>query len=153
MQLVPITTSIVSSNLDTALCDQVCRWLVAGQCISLGTPVSSTNKTDHHNITEILLKSLMHLTFDCLPNGRLKNLTANWNSYKHNFVIWLTVRLTEDSHNGQSSEYKHTKCGPVSLKDISNLFRLTIWTNLGGGDQSTQRNALTCRKSPTNLIT
>jgi hypothetical protein len=41
-----------------------------------------------------------------------------------------TVRLMEDSHNGQSSEYKHTKCGPVSLKDIGNLFRLTIWTNL-----------------------
>jgi hypothetical protein len=29
---------------------------VAGQWFSLGTPVSSTNKTDHHNITEILLK-------------------------------------------------------------------------------------------------
>ncbi len=66
----------------------------------------------------------------CLPNRKLKNLTANWNSCKHNFVIWLTVRLMEDSHNGQSSEYKHTKCGPVSLKDIGNLFRLTIWTNL-----------------------
>jgi hypothetical protein len=24
--------------------------------ISLGTPVSSTNKTDHHNVTKILLK-------------------------------------------------------------------------------------------------
>ena len=28
----------------------------AGQWFSPGTPVSSTNKTDHHNITEILLK-------------------------------------------------------------------------------------------------
>jgi len=42
--------------LDTALCDKVCQWLVAGQWFSPGTPVSSTNKTDRHDITEILLK-------------------------------------------------------------------------------------------------
>ena len=41
--------------LDTS-CDKVCHWLVAGQWFSLRTPVSSTNKTDHHDITEILLK-------------------------------------------------------------------------------------------------
>jgi hypothetical protein len=29
---------------------------VAGQTFSQGTPVSSTNKTDRHDITEILLK-------------------------------------------------------------------------------------------------
>jgi len=29
---------------------------VAGQWFSPGTPVSSTNKTDHHDITKILLK-------------------------------------------------------------------------------------------------
>ena len=29
---------------------------MAGRRFSLGTPVSSTNKTDHHDITEILLK-------------------------------------------------------------------------------------------------
>ena len=34
----------------------VCQWLATGQWFSPGTPVSSTNKTDHHNITEILLK-------------------------------------------------------------------------------------------------
>jgi len=27
-----------------------------GRCLSAGTQVSSTNKTDHHDITEILLK-------------------------------------------------------------------------------------------------
>jgi len=38
------------------LCDKVCQWLVAGWWFSPRPPVSSTNKTDHHNITEILLK-------------------------------------------------------------------------------------------------
>jgi hypothetical protein len=38
------------------LCDKVCQWLVAGQWIFPGTPISSTNKTGCHDITEILLK-------------------------------------------------------------------------------------------------
>ena len=42
--------------LDTTLCDEVCQWLATGWWFSLGTSVSSTNKTDRHDITEILLK-------------------------------------------------------------------------------------------------
>jgi hypothetical protein len=41
--------------LDTTLCDKVCQWLATGRWISLDTPVSSTNKTDHHYIAGILL--------------------------------------------------------------------------------------------------
>jgi len=41
---------------NTTLYDKVCQWLVAGRWFSPGTPVSSTNKTDRHDITEILLK-------------------------------------------------------------------------------------------------
>ena len=33
---------------DTTLCDKVSQWLVTGLWITLGTPVSSTNKTYHH---------------------------------------------------------------------------------------------------------
>jgi len=42
--------------LDTTLCDKICHCLATGQWFCLGTPVSSTNKTDHHDIAEILLK-------------------------------------------------------------------------------------------------
>ena len=42
--------------LDTTLCDKVCQWLATGRWFSPGTPVFSTSKTDHHHITEILLK-------------------------------------------------------------------------------------------------
>jgi len=34
----------------------VCQWLATGRWFSPGSPVSSTNKTDHHDIIEILLK-------------------------------------------------------------------------------------------------
>ena len=40
----------------TTLCDNVCQWLATGRWFSSGPPVPSTNKTDHHDITEILLK-------------------------------------------------------------------------------------------------
>jgi hypothetical protein len=40
----------------TTLCVKVCQWLAIGQWFSPGPPVSSTNKTDRHDITEILLK-------------------------------------------------------------------------------------------------
>jgi len=36
----------------TTLCDKVCQWLAAGQWFSLGPAVSSTNKTDRHDITD-----------------------------------------------------------------------------------------------------
>ena len=41
--------------LDTTLCDKVCQWLATGRWFSLGPLVSSINKIDRHNITEILL--------------------------------------------------------------------------------------------------
>jgi hypothetical protein len=38
---------------DTTLRDKICQWLKAGQWFS---PISSTNKTDCNDITEIVLK-------------------------------------------------------------------------------------------------
>jgi len=52
---------------NATFCDKVCQWLAAGQWFSLGTPVFSTNKTDRHNITEILLKvALNTITVTCI---------------------------------------------------------------------------------------
>jgi hypothetical protein len=42
--------------LDTTLCDKICQWLATGRWFSLDNPDSSTNKTDRHDIAEILLK-------------------------------------------------------------------------------------------------
>jgi hypothetical protein len=50
VQSVPMTTKIVSSNPSHAGVYSTGRWF------SPSTPVSSTNKTDRHDITEILLK-------------------------------------------------------------------------------------------------
>ena len=68
--------------LDTTLCDKVCQWLATGRWFS---PVSSTNKTDRHDITEILLKVAL---------STIKQSTKMWiclmtRAYSYaNTVIW-----------------------------------------------------------------
>jgi len=52
MQSVPTTTNFVISKPAHG---EVYR--LAGRWFSLGTPASSTNKTDRHDITEILFES------------------------------------------------------------------------------------------------
>ena len=44
----------------TTLCDKVCQWLVTVWWFSPGTLLSSTNKTDCHDIAEILLKVVLN---------------------------------------------------------------------------------------------
>jgi hypothetical protein len=44
--------------LDTTFCDKFCQWLATGWWFS---PVSSTNKTDRHDIFEILLKVTLNI--------------------------------------------------------------------------------------------
>jgi hypothetical protein len=45
--------------LDTMLCDKVCKWHATGRWFSPGNLVSSTKKTDRHDIAEILLKVVL----------------------------------------------------------------------------------------------
>jgi hypothetical protein len=40
-------------------CDEVCQWLAAGLLFSSDTSVSTTNKTECHDITAILLKVVL----------------------------------------------------------------------------------------------
>jgi hypothetical protein len=45
------------------LCDKIWQCLVAGHGFSTGTLVSFTNKTDRHDITEILLKVVLNIIY------------------------------------------------------------------------------------------
>ena len=61
MQSVPITTNVSSNPVQSRCIRSVCQWLFPG------TPVSSLNKIDHRDITEILLKEALNtLTLELL---------------------------------------------------------------------------------------
>ena len=69
MQTESIATNVVGSNpvqwrsvLDTTLYDKIRQWFATGWWFSPGTPASSTNETDRHDITEILLKVVLSTT-------------------------------------------------------------------------------------------
>jgi hypothetical protein len=57
----------------TTLCDKVCQWLATGQWFSPGPLVSSTNKTDRHDITEILLKVVLNTIKQTSKQANLQN--------------------------------------------------------------------------------
>ena len=72
--------------LDTTLCDKVCLWLTTSRWFSPGTSVSSTNKSDRHDITEILLKVALNTI---IPNlGCFINRPNLFNSK------WLAIENT-----------------------------------------------------------
>ena len=71
----------------TSLCDKVCQWLVAGQWFSLGPPVSSTNITDLHNITEIFLK----VALNTIKPTKLEHTSFIW--WIRNIVQWAFLAL------------------------------------------------------------
>jgi hypothetical protein len=55
-----ITCNEHFNTTDTALCDKVCQRLETGRWFSPGTPVSSIDKTDRHDIAEILMKEALN---------------------------------------------------------------------------------------------
>jgi hypothetical protein len=72
-------------GVDTTFCDKVCQRFTAGRWFSPGTPVSSTNKTDSHDITEILLKTVLS-TINQTSNHLIRMESSFLKSVS---VIWL----------------------------------------------------------------
>ena len=71
-------TTMWNSVLDTTLCDEVCQRLAASWWFSRGAPVSSTNKTERHDMIEILLKVALNTTTHSPFKG---NKFLIWYSY------------------------------------------------------------------------
>jgi hypothetical protein len=77
------------------LCDKVCQWLATGWWFSPGTPVSSTNKTECHDITEILLKvGLNTITLPIVPQY-------------HSFIVCLHIHTGDRSHGSTLKAVQH----------------------------------------------
>ena len=97
------------------LCDKVCQWLVADQWFSLGTQVvSSTNKTDCYDMTEILLKMALNTIEQTKTK---KNSLLIFLSSK---IWWLKLKNIVHVYNYMYI-YLFTcryRCVPVFLTDL-----------------------------------
>jgi hypothetical protein len=79
MQSVPITTNVVSSNLDQGEVYNiyVIKFVRDLRWFSLGPLVSSINETDRHDISEILLKVALN------PSNKQTNRQKKPNTWGH----------------------------------------------------------------------
>jgi hypothetical protein len=71
VQSVPITTKAVSSNPVHGKVYSIQHFVkefVSGLWFSPGIPVSFTNKSDHHDITEVLLNVVLNTITTPFPN-------------------------------------------------------------------------------------
>jgi len=84
----------------TILCANVCPWLATGQWCSPGTSVSSTNKTDRHDITEILLKVVLSTI---KQTNKQINKQYKMNSEKKTSEMWNEKQdRTRDRYTGSA---------------------------------------------------
>ena len=56
-----VRIALMRGAVDKTICDKLSQWLATDQWFPQCTPVSSTNKTDCHDIVEILLKVALNL--------------------------------------------------------------------------------------------
>ena len=79
--------------LDTTLCDKVCQWLATGWF----SPVYSTNKTDRHDVTEILLQvALNTITLTLQPQC---SHTINTTTKLALKLIWISPHKRVSKNN------------------------------------------------------
>ena len=118
MQSVPITTDVMSLNLDLEVYNIM--WyslsvtsLVTGRWFSPGPPVSSTNKTDCHDIAEILLKVALNTIKQ--TNQRLSRACIVHLVIKRTNSSYVKTMSCSGSHLGIPINIKNTKF----VKDLS----------------------------------
>ena len=118
-----VRTPLMRGVLDTTLCDNVCQWLAPGQWLSPGTPVSYTNKTDIHDITELLLKVALKTTHLGQSHCHLLPIwfifvwfTSSWHG-----CSWNTAQLTLNGI-AQSIFLDHSNIIDLSVTLPLNIF-------------------------------
>jgi hypothetical protein len=113
-----VRISIRRGVLDTTLCDEVCQWLAAGRWFSTGIPVSSTNKIDRHDITEILLKVALNTINHTIPNQTESWIYSrkSWNGCIYIYIYMLPLNYAIlDYHSIELLCFRYNESAGVSF--------------------------------------
>ena len=93
----------------TTLCDKVSLWLPTGRWFIPGLPVSSINKTDRHDLTEILLKVALTQSNKQANNKLCNNFEQDYYINTLNVKTCLSYNFKPQS--GQIKDYKAVLLG------------------------------------------
>ena len=112
--------------LDTTLCDEVFQWLQTGWWFSPDTPVSFTNQSECHNITEILWKGALNtITLTLTLLLWYCKIVTLWKCLKNSLIIFLLFVFS----NSPFSNLHHHKDGIFTYK-IKMVTSCTVWAVL-----------------------
>ena len=104
--------------LDTSLCDKVCQWLGTGRWFCPGTPMSSTNKTDRHDI--LLKVALNTINYNLNPWTPLKSIRK--------CISFLNTKFKKKTEIKQSRTCKTNVISLIPKGPGGNLYDLTtLW--------------------------
>jgi hypothetical protein len=109
----------------TTLCNKVCQWLATGRWFSPGPPVSCTNKTDYHDISEILLKVALNTIKQSnkhlfAQHCSLREITRMYNLLWHHWNLNIHVHL----------KYMVTIIRPYNMVTITTPTVMRVLTSL-----------------------
>ena len=113
---------------DTTWCDKICQWLAAGRWFPPGTPISSTNKTDRHNVTEILLKVVSNtITLIFNRKNKISRQQTEYSSTKGNLrkQIIQIQNQQKHKHNSRTKAWTTTN-SPENRSEMSSSRRASI---------------------------
>jgi hypothetical protein len=99
--------------------DKVCQWLAVGRWFSPGTPVSSTNKTDHHNINEVLLKVALNTI--TLIRILIHQCNITFNKYRQSFS-----HIVSDTFIDGRGNWSALGTPPVCRKSLINFLKKVV---------------------------
>jgi hypothetical protein len=107
---VRVTTNFESrswqSVLNTSLCGEICQLLPAGRLSSVGNSASFINSTDHHDVTEIVLKVALSTITLTLARFQYDETVINYN-YLQAFPVKSISKTEIQSTFGNESSVVH----------------------------------------------
>ena len=95
-----VQTPLLQGVFDSTLREKVCQWLVTGRWFSQGTSVSSTNKADFHDITEILLNVALNTINQTINQDKI----LSYNTY----LLLRRQNAYSDLHRNCNNQMIHT---------------------------------------------
>ena len=143
MTVVFDSLNLIRQEYNLTIC--TCQWLMAGWWFFPGTPISSTNKTDCHDINEIMLKvtlnsitvtpnpTILFLRFSCLVLSF--DIDPIFSKFLYDFIDFQPAMVKVVIRNLPVNQMMRS----VLVKRNLERWRTQVWYNIYGGTVAVEK--------------